>query len=454
MSISTKPASGFRDFLPRQAERRKRVFAIIEEVYQSYGFEPLETPTMERLTTLLGKYGDEGDQLIFKVLQRGDKLTRALAKDEPTELDLAEVGLRYDLTVPLARIVAEYRNDLPRYFKRYQLAPVWRADRPQKGRFREFYQCDVDVVGSKSMTVEAEVMAALAEVLQRLEFGNFRIHLNHRKLLSALLEHAGVPAEKHSDALVAIDKLDKIGKEGVITELEERQIASDVIARLLPLFETKSNDNQIALADLDSQIGHLPDGRQAIDELRQILTFASTGPAAAFIKIDPYLARGLSYYTGAIFEIRSDDFSGSLGGGGRYDNLIGMFTKDTLPACGFSLGIERILVLMEERGMFHDETSNIDVLVTLWNDEFTPHSMQLASELRAQNLRVDLYPDTDKYARQFKYADQRRIPLVAILAPGELEDNVVTLKNLSSGEQERVPRNEIATRIQAHLQAT
>src|SRR5690554_5374921 len=367
MSISTKPASGFRDFLPRQTERRKRVFSIIEEVYQSYGFEPLETPTMERLTTLLGKYGDEGDQLIFKVLQRGDKLTRALTKDDVGELDLSEMGLRYDLTVPLARIIAEYRNGRPRYFKRYQLAPVWRADRPQKGRFREFYQCDVDVVGSKSMTVEAEVTAALAEVLRRLEFGNFQIHLNHRKLLSALLEHAGVPTEKHSDALVSIDKLDKVGKDGVIKELNERGISDEVIAQLLPLFDvpnTKnadgSHDNQAVLANLEAKIGHLPDGRQALDELTQILAFSAGSPAAPHLMLDPYLARGLSYYTGAIFEIQSDEFSGSLGGDGRYDDLIGMFTKDSLPACGFSLGIERILVLMEERGMFHDEKSNID----------------------------------------------------------------------------------------------
>lgn len=460
MSISTKPASGFRDFLPRQAERRKRVFSIIEEVYQSYGFEPLETPTMERLTTLLGKYGDEGDQLIFKVLQRGDKLTRALAKEDASELDLSEMGLRYDLTVPLARIVAEYRNDLPRYFKRYQLAPVWRADRPQKGRFREFYQCDVDVVGSKSMTVEAEVTSALAEVLRRLEFGNFQIHLNHRKLLSALLEHTGVPPEKHSDALVAIDKLDKIGKDGVIKELNEREISDEIIARLLPLFDapnTKkadgSHDNQAALAHLEAQIGHLPDGRQALDELTQILAFSAGGPAAPHLMLDPYLARGLSYYTGAIFEIRSDEFSGSLGGGGRYDNLIGMFSKESLPACGFSLGIERIFVLMEEREMFHDEKSNIDVLVTLWNDEFTPHSMQLANELRAQGLRVDLYPDTDKYARQFKYADQRRIPLVAILAPGELEEGVVSVKDLVSGSQDRVKRDELSAWIQERISA-
>ncbi|MBA2660775.1 MAG: histidine--tRNA ligase [Bradymonadaceae bacterium] len=458
MAISTKPASGFRDFLPRETERRKRVFAIIEQVYQSYGFEPLETPALENLSTLLGKYGDEGDQLVFKVLQRGDKLSRALEKDSPSALDLSDMGLRYDLTVPLARIVAQYKNELPRYFKRYQIAPVWRADRPQKGRFREFYQCDVDVVGSTSMSVEAEVTAALAEVLRRLEFDNFRIHVNHRKLLTALMEHAGVTSNKHADALVAIDKLDKIGKAGVVAELGQRDIAPEAIANLLPLLEAvdqnkhESVDNEATLARLDSQIGHLESGRQALDDLRKLLAFAASGPAAPALFIDPYLARGLSYYTGPIFEIRSDDFAGSLGGGGRYDELVGMFTKETLPACGFSLGVERILVLMEERAMFQDEVSNVDVLVTLWNDEFTPNSFVLANELRAAGLRVDLYPDNDKYARQFKYADQRRISFVAILAPSELEEGVVAVKNMLSGDQERVARDQVSSWIHTQLE--
>ena len=451
--VSTKPASGMRDFLPAEAARRNRVFRLIEEVYQSYGFEPLQTPSMERLTTLMGKYGDEGDQLLFKVMKRAQKFTRAAQKEHPTELDLADHGLRYDLTVPLARVVAEYQNDLPRYFKRYQIAPVWRADRPQHGRFREFYQCDVDVVGSSSMTVEAEVTAALSEVLDRLGFGSFRIHMNHRRLLSAMLEAAGIAADDRPGVLITIDKLDKVGRNEVIRELsEERGINRDAIDALLPLLgaqPTLETDNESTLHRLEEEVGHLEDGARAIDELRQVLAFAAEGPAAPRLIVDPYLARGLSYYTGPIFEIRSDDFSGSIGGGGRSDELVGLCTQQSLPACGFSLGIERILLIMEERGLFSDEPPPADVLVSLWNEDFATNSFRLARELRAAGLRVDLYPDADRYGKQFKYGDERKIPFVAILAPDELEAGLVAMKDLRSGDQEKVPRDEVASWIQS-----
>ena len=453
--ISTKPASGMRDFLPAEAARRKRVFDLIEEVYQSYGFEPLETPSMERLTTLLGKYGEEGDQLLFKVAKRGKKLTRALAKEAPEELDITDHGLRYDLTVPLARIVAQYQNELPRFFKRYQIAPVWRADRPQHGRFREFYQCDVDVVGSTSMTVEAEVSSALAEVLQRLGFGEFRIHVNHRRLLSAIMEKAGIAQEKQNGALISIDKLDKVGRNEVMRELEEeRGIAPDIIDTLLLLLGDlpgAETDNEAVLNRLRDAVGDLEDGEAALDDLEALLTFAGDGPAAPHLVVDPYLARGLAYYTGPIFEIRSEQASGSIGGGGRYDELVGMFTKQSLPACGFSLGIERILLIMEEQGMFDDEPPPADVLVTLWNDELTPQSMRLARELRSTGLRVDLYPDTDRYGKQFKYADQRNIPFVAILAPDEVEAGVVAMKDMKSGDQAKIEGSKVAGWIQEKL---
>lgn len=453
--VSTKPASGMRDFLPREAARRRRVFNLIAEVYESYGFEPLETPSMERLTTLLGKYGEEGDQLLFKVMKRAQSLERALKKEDPQETDLADLGLRYDLTVPLARIVAEYQNELPRYFKRYQIAPVWRADRPQHGRFREFYQCDVDVIGSKSMTVEAEVTAALAKVLDRLGFGTYRIHVNHRRLLAAILEASGIDEAARPGVLITIDKLDKIGRNEVIKELEEeRKISRDAIDALLPLLgaqPTLESDNLQTLSRLEDKVGHLEDGKIAIDELRQLLDFAKDGPAAPHLIIDPYLARGLAYYTGPIFEIRSDEFSGSIGGGGRYDELIGMFTKQSLPACGFSLGIERILLIMEESGRFKDEPAAADLLVTLWNDDFTPHSFALANKLRAQGIRVDVYPDNDKYGRQFRYADQREIPFVAILAPRELEEGVVAIKDMKGGDQEKIPREKLATWLKERL---
>ncbi len=456
--ISTKPASGMRDFLPKVVQRRNRVFDVIRDVYESYGFEPLDTPSLERLSTLLGKYGEEGDKLVFKVMQRGQKLERALAKDEPSDQDLADMGLRYDLTVPLARVVAEYQNELPRYFKRYQIAPVWRADRPQRGRFREFYQCDVDVIGSEAMTVEAEVTAALAEVLDRLGFTDFRIHVNHRLLLTAMMETAGVAEELRSEALIAIDKLDKIGKDGVIDELEFRGIEESSIDALMPLLDQAEApdspgdfDNGACLAALAEEVGELESGQKALADLEKLLKFASSGPAADYLYVDPYLARGLSYYTGPIFEIRSDDFSGSLGGGGRYDDLIGMFSKRSMPACGFSLGIERILVLMEERGMFDEDESPVDVLVTLWNDDFTPNSFRLTNELREAGLRVDLYPDNDRYGKQFGYADERNIPFVAILAPDELEEGVVGLKDMKSGDQETVAREDVADWLKERL---
>ena len=453
--ISTKPASGMRDFLPAEASRRKRVFELIEEVYESYGFEPIETPSMERLTTLLGKYGEEGDQLLFKIMKRGQKLADALEMENPAETDVGDMGLRYDLTVPLARIVAEYQNELPRFFKRYQIAPVWRADRPQHGRYREFYQCDVDVVGSTSMTVEAEVTAALATILQRLGFGEFRIHINHRLLLSAIMEQAGIAEEKQGGVLISIDKLDKVGRNAVMEELEEqRGLSPDVIDTLLPLLgplATADSDNEATLARLREAVGTLETGEKALDELQNILTFAADGPAADHLVIDPYLARGLAYYTGPIFEIRTEDASGSIGGGGRYDELIGMFSKQSMPACGFSLGIERILLVMEERGLFEDEPGPADILVTLWNEELTPESFALVNELREAGLRVDLYPDADRYGKQFGYADERNIPFVAILAPDEVEAGVVALKDMKSGDQEKVERDNVADWLREQL---
>lgn len=452
MSISTKPPSGFRDFLPADVRLRNHVFSTIEEVYRSYGFEQLDTPAMERLDTLLGKYGDEGDQLLFKVLKRGKKLEKALKADSPGDTDLADMGLRYDLTVPLARVYAEHRNDFPRIFKRFQIAPVWRADRPQKGRYREFYQCDVDVVGSASMTVEAEVISALTEILERLEFGDFRIHVNHRKVLSAMMRVAGVPDESHLGAIGTLDKMDKIGAERVKAELAELGLSDAAIALLTDEFPYVEERGDTSLADLNEQTlaafeKHLADdedGAAAIADLRSLLSFAQASPAGSYLALDGHLARGLSYYTGPIFEIRSDDFSGSLGGGGRYDELIGMFMKEDVPACGFSLGVERILYLMEERGMVADSRADVQVLVTMWNEEFAPNTLRLAGELRSAGLNVDVYTDEDRYGKQFKYADQRDIPFVAILAPDELDAGVVAIKDMKSGDQVSVPRGEAA----------
>jgi histidyl-tRNA synthetase len=428
----TQPARGMRDFLPADVRKRRFVVDIVKEVYESYGFEPLETPAVENLQTLMGKYGEEGNQLIFKILKRGEKL-------DLSDSELADLALRYDLTVPLARVVANHRNDLPKFFKRYQIQPVWRADRPAKGRFREFYQCDVDAIGSTSMLVESELCGAVAEILAKLGFDDFTIRLNHRELLREMLGAAGIVEDLQTDALVAIDKLDKIGVDGVKNELSERGISSvsaDVILGFIADVASKDANADI-LAAAESFVGG---ESAAIAQMREIL--ALTGGTK--IKIDPSLARGLSYYTGAIFEIAVPDLAGSLGGGGRYDGLIGMFGKDQIPACGFSLGLERIIVVMDERGMFPTDLGNAsaDVMVTVWSDESASESVALAKTLRESGLRVLVYPEADKLGKQFKYASQINISKVCILGESELADGTVTIKDMESGEQVTVERDQ------------
>jgi histidyl-tRNA synthetase len=423
-----------RDFLPADVRKRRFVVDIVKDVYESFGFEPLETPAVENLETLMGKYGEEGSQLIFKILKRGEKL-------DLSESELADLALRYDLTVPLARVVANHRNELPKFFKRYQIQPVWRADRPAKGRFREFYQCDVDAIGSSSMIVEAELCGAVSEILTRLGFDDFTIRLNHRELLREMLHAAGIEDALQTDALVAIDKLDKIGTDGVKKELSDRGITNDSADKILGFIAAVSStrENPEILSATKSFIGG---DSVAIGNLGEIL--ALTGGAK--IKIDPSLARGLSYYTGAIFEISVPDLSGSLGGGGRYDGLIGMFCKDRIPACGFSLGLERIIVVMDERGMFPADLDNAsaDVMVTVWSEESANESVTLAKILRGAGLRTLVYPEADKLGKQFKYASQLGIPKVCVLGESEIADGTVTIKDMESGDQVTVKRNDVA----------
>lgn len=427
-----------RDFLPEDVRRRQFVIGVIADVYQKYGFEPLETPAVENIETLQGKYGEEGDRLIFKILKRG----------EGAETGQADMALRYDLTVPLARVIAEYRAKLPKFFKRYQVQPVWRADRPQKGRFREFYQCDVDAIGSTSMTVEVELLSAAADVLTRLGFADFQIVINHRKLLNAVLNHVGIPAELHGPALVAMDKLDKVGIDGVKKEFEERGIGVDVADRLNALLSSASEHTLASLGEsLDDE------GKAAVRELGQIFTLSKSTSAGAHLKLDAYLARGLSYYTGPIFEIRVADLAGSLGGGGRYDNLIGMFSGESIPASGISLGLERILVVMGERKMFPESvvSTPADVMVVQWFANRTALYLEFANELRKAGLRVELYPEapTDDGKKvgdkQFKYAASRGVPYVAVIGADELANGTVTVKNMKTGEQKTLPRTETVT---------
>ncbi len=439
MAISTKPASGFRDFLPEEMRRRDYVFGIVEKVFKTYGFDKIDTPSVERLSTLLGKYGEEGDQLLFRILNRGDKLNRALDND-PNEGNLAETGLRYDLTVPLARVFAKYRNDLPPIFKRYQIAPVWRADRPQRGRYREFYQCDVDIVGSDSRIVEVEVVSALSEILQTLKFENFRVHLNHRELLKVMIESAGIPLDQETTTLVALDKLDKVGIDGVKKELLNRGLNDEQIEKLIGLSENLPDDNREKVNTLVERTSNIERSKTVGDELLLILDLAENTVAGETLFFDPFLARGLSYYTGAIFEIRSDDFSGSLGGGGRYDELIGMFMKESVPACGFSLGLERIILLLEERGADFGPDTGPEVLVSVFSDELAGESLKVAHQIRALGKKVDVYPGSGKFKKQFKYANVRNIQTVIVLAPDEIENGTVSIKNMETGEQTTLPR--------------
>jgi histidyl-tRNA synthetase len=462
-SAKTQPARGMRDFLPADVRKREYVIGVIKHVYERYGFEPLETPAVENIETLMGKYGEEGNQLIFKILKRGEH-------EKTGEADLA---LRYDLTVPLARVVAQYQNELPKFFKRYQIQPVWRADRPARGRFREFYQCDVDILGSRSMVVEAELIAAASEALLALGFNDFTIRLNHRQVLTGILDQAGIAREKHVEALIALDKMDKAGAEGVAKELNDRGIVDESAVKLMRFFEglagaqhaldildlgqaggVRAAYNADVLGRLVEFIGAHEIGASGVDDLRQILQFAGASTAAQRIKLDPTLARGLAYYTGAIIEINVTDLAGSLGGGGRYDNLVGMFLGKDVPACGFSLGLERIIVMMSEREMFPAASvaSPADVMVTIWNEDSTDESMTLASELRSKGLRVDLYPEADKLAKQFKYASSRSIPFVVILGDEERAQGVVAIKDMNTGEQTGVKRERVADVFRASLE--
>jgi histidyl-tRNA synthetase len=431
----TEPARGMRDFLPEDVRRREYVIGIIKRVYERYGFEPLETPAVENLDTLLGKYGDEGNKLIFKILKRG----------EHEATGQADLALRYDLTVPLARVVAEHQAKLPRLFKRYQIQPVWRADRPARGRFREFYQCDVDSLGSSSPVIEAELCAAVADAMTELGFDDFVIRINHRDLLTALLSSAGVDESLHGSALVALDKLDKVGPAGVAADFAARGVAPEAGRKLLS-FLGVGVDLQVGPEKELERIAACVDGDvrglRACENLRALVSLTSGTAAETRIRLDPSLARGLSYYTGAIMEVNVADLAGSLGGGGRYDNLVGMFSGQQIPACGFSLGLERILVVMAERGMFPPSlpTSPADVLMVMFDASRAASVTKVADQLRASGLRVFVYPDPDKIGKQIKYADGQHIPYVALLGDEEIKAGTVTVKDLNTQAQQTYPQ--------------
>ncbi len=423
---------GTRDLLPEQMIQREQVIETLTRIFVRYGFEPVQTPAVERIETLTGKYGDDGEKLIFRVLKRGEAGKRG-------EVDLA---LRYDLTVPLARVVA-MNADLRMPFKRYQVQPVWRADRPQKGRYREFYQCDIDTVGTRDGTADAECLAVLQDALSALGFKDFTIRLNHRGLLSAMVAEAGV-SDLEVSVLVALDKLDKIGREGVDKELDDRGVSSASRERLWTLLGVSG---EAALDHLEAEIGE--PAQQAVAELREVLSYArSMGVSVEHLLVDPTLARGLDYYTGPVFEaVVTEPKVGSIAGGGRYDGLVGMFGKREVPAVGISLGLERILVVMEELGMLPEIRSQSRVLVTVFAPEFKERSLQVVSQLRSAGIAAQVSMGDTKLGRQFKYANALGIPYVVVIGPDEAESGSVVLKELSSGSQETLTTQALLDRL-------
>lgn len=443
----TKPVSGMRDHLPAAALTRREAFRRVENAFAAHGFVPLETPAMERLSTLLGKYGEEGDQLIYRVLHRGGRLARALGRDPVEPGDLSELGLRYDLTVPLARVTAEYRSQLPAVFRRYQIQSVWRADRAQRGRFREFTQCDADIVGSSSLVADAEALVVLEAALSALGFSDFTILLNHRELLRALIGASGIPADSEQETLVVLDKIGKIGREAVETELGGLvAVGPDRARRLLDLVPDDAEDRDGDLERLRQLAGALPEGpgRSAASDLIGLFDVldGALGKTAP-IRFSPSLARGLSYYTGPIFEVVAAGGAGSLAGGGRYDGLVGMFSGRDTPAVGFSLGMERILMLLEESGTFSVEGAAPQAMLCPLPGITVRDALRVARILRTAGVRLDVQVDSLKLGKQLGRAVAAGLPFALILGPDELAEGRCTVRNLETGEQRTVPLAEV-----------
>ncbi len=436
---------GTRDFSPTEMVRRNYIFGTIRSVFQRYGYMPIETPSMENMETLTGKYGDEGDRLIFKVLNSGDYLAKAnqvaLEEKDSQQLtkSISEKALRYDLTVPFARYVVQHQNEITFPFKRYQIQPVWRADRPQRGRYREFYQCDADVVGSDALIHEVELIQIFDQVLTKLNVPSFSIKLNNRKVLSGIAEVIGQP-EQLINITVAIDKLDKIGKEKVLAELEERGVTADAIKKLDPLFDL-SGDNSEKLATLKAFLATSEIGLKGVEELAYVLDYIeSVGLQNAELELDVTLARGLNYYTGAIFEVKAHNVSiGSICGGGRYDDLTGIFGLKNVSGVGISFGADRIYDVLEELDLFPTiENETTQLLFLNFGEAEERFVFNIANQLRNKGVNVEVYPEAAKLKKQMKYADSKGIPTTIIVGSEELAKQSLTVKNMATGEQEHI----------------
>ena len=443
----SKPSipQGFRDFSPEQVAKRTYIFETIKKVFVKYAFQQIETPTMENLSTLTGKYGDEGDRLLFKVLNNGDFLQKA-DKQALTDMNssklvssISERGMRYDLTVPFARYVVMHQNEITFPFKRFQIQPVWRADRPQRGRYREFYQCDADVVGSDSLVYEAELVQIYDEVFSNLNL-NVVIKINNRKILFGMAEAAGIP-DKFVDMTTAIDKLDKIGWEGVEKELIQREIPTSAIEIISNLLKIKTlNDLEKYVNDNQSSTLNLQSLQKGIEELRQFHNYFDTKPSKNEVQFDITLARGLNYYTGCIVEVKAKDIEfGSIGGGGRYDDLTGVFGLKGVSGVGISFGADRIYDCLEQLNLFpKDATQSLKVLFIALNDAAHHYAFKALTQTRAAGINADIYPEPTKIKKQFDYADKRQVSFVVIIDSEEMETGSLTLKNIVTGEKEKL----------------
>ncbi len=440
--MAQKPSipKGTRDFSPVEMARRNYIFDTIREVFKLYGFKQIETPAMENLSTLMGKYGEEGDKLLFKILNSGDFLRGAdkslVENDDYVHLtsQISEKGLRYDLTVPFARYVVQHRNELQFPFKRFQIQPVWRADRPQKGRYREFYQCDADIVGSDSLVNEIELLQLVDEVFNRLKI-NITIKLNNRKVLAGIAELIGAP-EKIIDITVAIDKIDKIGIENVNAELHERGLSEDAISTLQPILAIDGSISE-RLAQLETLLATSEIGALGVKELREVVAGVEALGLRATLDLDVSLARGLNYYTGTIIEVKAQDVAiGSITGGGRYDNLTGVFGLSGVSGVGISFGADRIYDVLNTLDLYPEEAKDAtQVMFTNFGVAEAGASMKMLKELRNAGVRAEIYPDTAKMKKQMGYADALAIPFVAIVGETEMAQNKMMLKNMTTGEQ-------------------
>ncbi|TDS15329.1 histidyl-tRNA synthetase [Maribacter caenipelagi] len=452
--MAQKPSipKGTRDFNPSEIAKRNYIFDIIKRNFQTYGFQPIETPSFENSDTLLGKYGEEGDRLIFKILNSGDFISKV---DDATYADknsatiaprITEKALRYDLTVPFARYVVMHQNELDFPFKRYQIQPVWRADRPQKGRFREFFQCDADVVGSDSLLQEVELIQLYDAVFSELKLDGTRIKMNNRKILAGIAEVIGAK-DLLIDFTVALDKLDKIGEDGVKKEMLAKGISEEAIEQASPLFLPQGNNDE-QLERLDALLKDSEEGKKGLEELRFILnTIATLGLESANLSIDVTLARGLNYYTGAIFEVAAPKGvkMGSIGGGGRYDDLTGIFGLKDVSGVGISFGLDRIYLVLEDLNLFPEAIDqSLQVLCVNFGEKEAMAALKLVSQLRKSGVKADIYPSSAKMQKQMKYANNRNVPYVILIGEQELDKNTFVVKNMKEGSQKEYSLSKVS----------